>query len=459
MTPIPPLTPPIPPLWHQDKVVLWDERTGGFELVSQDELGEDTPVTDVSVCRVVGSSDKPKNQLLVGDNYWALRWLIQKKPLELFQLAYLDPPYNTRTSLKSYHDSLDHQTWLTMLANRLTLVHQLLRPTGVLALHLNKAELGYAQVLCDQLFGRPNFLTLVTWERSQRTLLGQGGQAIVDTSEYILFYARDKTQVMLWPVERVEPLQDKTYRQYNKTLMLGEEKELVAVLEEGTDRPIEVWQYPNACLETINLSNLAERREEIRSFYLKHYERVVRKSNQQKESSLQQRIIQSFPDPKGFYSVHYTPDRGKSAGQKIVKYYHGPDVILFLRDYTEEKDGQLGKKADMNTFWSRAEIPVTGIAGEGRVKLKRGKKPERLLRRILQLTTEPGDGVLDVFGGSGTTGAVAHKMNRWWVMAELPTHAALTEERLTNVVMGDDQDKQAYGGGFLIREVRSDCPL
>ena len=115
----------------------------------------------------------------------------------------------------------------------------------------------------------------------------------------------------------------------------------------------------------------------------------------------------------------------------------------------------------MNNFWNRQEIPMTGIAGEGRVIMKRGKKPEMLLKRILDISSRPGDWILDAFSGSGTAGAVAHKTGRQWIMIDFPKPAELIIERLNRLIYGKDQDQHAYNGGFeaIIVEVKKNDNL
>jgi len=466
-------------LWEDNKVILWNPEESKFQSLNHDSISAEN--IQIHNIKLIGSHSKifdqtqkkwikdtnsllitnpilTSNLLLTGDNYWSLHYL-QKSHQERFKLIYLDPPYNTRTGEKKYHDYFEHSTWLTLMKNRLELMLPLLRQDGVLFLHLNKVELGYAQVLCDWIFGRQNFLTIITWERSQRTLLGQGQTAINDTSEYILVYAKNSKFSTLNNISRIIPIQKKTYKQYNKILSLGHNKELVIVLDEESHRPIHIYKHPDAKFRTISLADWNSRQVEIDHIYEKDHEKIVRLSNQQSESTLQQRIIQQFPERNKIYSVRYIPDRGKSAGTEITKWYYDKDVILFLKDYTIRKDKQLFKVVDMNNFWTREEFPVTGIAGEGRVKLKRGKKPESLLRRIISIGSNKGDWVLDAFGGSGTTGAVAHKMGRHWVLMELEQSSEMTIQRLINVIHGKDQDKHVYSGGFIVAHIKNEIAI
>lgn len=129
---------------------------------------------------------------------------------------------------------------------------------------------------------------------------------------------------------------------------------------------------------------------------------------------------------------------------KYEQFYKGEKFPLFawLRDVAEHKDGQLCKKEAQGTYWNFAS-ETKNLTKEGSVSFPNGKKPERLLQRILHLSTNPGDLVLDSFAGSGTTGAVAHKMRRRWIMVELGEHChSHIIPRMQKVIDGSGQ------GGF-----------
>ncbi|WP_128575330.1 DNA methyltransferase [Photorhabdus temperata] len=158
---------------------------------------------------------------------------------------------------------------------------------------------------------------------------------------------------------------------------------------------------------------------------------------------------------KKLYSVEYTPSRGKYEGQKIDLFYYNAELFSWLKDTAEIKDNSIVKFSNLTNFWRNEDIPKADIANEGGVKFPRGKKPEQLLKRILEISTNPGDLVLDSFGGSGTTAATAHKMGRKWVLVELGdqcnTHII---PRLKKVIDGEDQTGISKavnwqgGGGF-----------
>jgi len=394
------------------------------------------------------------NLLIKGDNLLALKALEQHFAGKI-KCIYIDPPFNTGNAFEYYDDGLEHTIWLSMMKARLEILRKLLKEDGVIFLHLNNIEVGYSRILLDEIFGRSNFISQIAWERSQRTLLGQGESPIIDTTEYILCYARKKLACQLNKLPKKYPVEDRTLKQYNKLFYPSAQKKLAEEFDDSYGNPVKIYKYDSCRIETISWSDAENRYEELLEVYVRNHEKVIRFSNQQEESSFQQFLISKM-DGKSLYEVQYTPSRGKRKGKGISIFYYGRDVVLFLRDYTEKIGNTIYKQDDMNNFWTRQEIPMTGIANEGGVEMRRGKKPEALIKRILDTSTNnPNDWVLDSFLGSGTTAAVAHKIGRKWVGIEFGDQAEThCLPRLKRVVSGEDQtgiSKQVGwrgGGGF-----------
>src|SRR5262249_31691988 len=157
---------------------------------------------------------------------------------------------------------------------------------------------------------------------------------------------------------------------------------------------------------------------------------LMRLTNQQVESTFQQALLLRMPRPDTLYRAEYVQDRGKHRGPR-VRYYLNQNVVLWLRDVAVVEDGALVRVADLNNFWPADEIPATGIAREGGVALRRGQKPERLLARVTSAFSRPGEQVLDFFAGSGTTGAVAARLGRRFVLVDAQeAHVAMARARL-----------------------------
>src|SRR3989339_1315282 len=137
-----------------------------------------------------------ENMLIKGDNLLVLRSLEEmfkgKKDKEKIKCIYIDPPFNTGNAFAYYDDNLRHSEWLTMMYDRLKALKKLLRNDGVIFIHIDNEEMAYLKVIMDEIFGRDNFISQVSWERSAVAGLGQGAKMIINVTEYILVYAKDK---------------------------------------------------------------------------------------------------------------------------------------------------------------------------------------------------------------------------------------------------------------------------
>ena len=128
--------------------------------------------------------------------------------------------------------------------------------------------------------------------------------------------------------------------------------------------------------------------------------------------------MEAVADAGDFFSIDYVPRSGKNKDQEVTLYYKGRncDLIAWLKDVVVKKGSRLLKLEKTGTYWEG--FPLNNLTKEGGVLFPQGKKPEALVQKILELATDSGDLVLDSFAGSGTTGAVAHKMGRRWIMVE-----------------------------------------
>jgi len=394
------------------------------------------------------------NLIIRGNNLLVLHSLLKEFRGKV-KLIYIDPPYNTGNDEFQYNDNFKHSTWLTFMKNRLEIAKELLSEDGVIFVQCDDNEQAYLKILMDEIFMRENLISQISWERSQRTLLGQGESPIINTTEYILCYAENKISCKIFKLQKMYPVEDRTLKQYNKILRFKEkDKLLVDEFKDSYGNPVKIFKYNVYSLDTISWKNAEDRYEDILEQYIINYNHVVRLSNQQEESTFQQLLISKL-NGESLYEVKYIPSRGKRKGKSISVFYLGRDVVLFLKDYTKLVGNKIYKLDDMNNFWNRQEIPVTGIANEGGVKLRRGKKPELLLKRIIELSTSEKDIVLDFFMGTGTTCAVAHKMGRQYIGVEQLGYGKNSAVvRLKNVINGDktgiSKEVNWQGGGDFV---------
>jgi adenine-specific DNA-methyltransferase len=413
-------------------------------------LLEDPEKSHLAVHRVT-DNDIFDNRLIFGDNLLALKALEQEFTGKI-KCIYIDPPYNTQQAFQYYDDSLEHSTWLSLLRDRIEILHRLLSADGLFWIHLDDSEVHYCKLLLDEVFFRSNFVAHITYERSGAAGLGQGG-FIVDTGEHILLYRKGTL-----PSRKVFSFQDldiKTIKRYNKALTEKGERELVAeFVAKSNNLPVRVYRHSGFRIETIPLARFEEREEEIKSEFVRRFDLLFRTNQIQKENEFQRDLVGRM-DKKHLYSVDYTPSRGKNEGMPTTLYYYNAELFAWLSDTARVEEGHIVKSSNITSVWSHSELPKADMQNEGGVEFPRGKKPEQLLRRIIDMSTERSDWVLDSFAGSGTTGAVAHKMGRRWIMVELGEHCHThIIPRLSAVIEGRDSRgitkavNWQGGGGF-----------
>ncbi|HCM1945091.1 TPA: site-specific DNA-methyltransferase [Salmonella enterica subsp. salamae serovar 30:g,m,s:e,n,x] len=351
-----------------------------------------------------------ENLLIHGDNLLALKALEQKYAGKV-KCIYIDPPYNTGSAFEHYDDGLEHSMWLSLIKSRLELLWSLLDPKeGTLWVSIDDREMPYLRIVLDEICGRSSFIAANVW---QKRYSRENREAIGDVHEYILVYAKDKMNFK--KIRNKVPFteqQAKVYRNPNND-------------PNGPWRPIPMTaQAGHATAE---------------QFY-------------------------EIVSPSGKVFV---PPEGRCWGisEKTFKRYLSEGKIYFGKNgdsqpnvirYLSEVDG-----ATPWTWWPSEEVGHTDESKKEQHYLF-GKnlafdtpKPERLIQRIIHIATNPGDLVLDSFAGSGTTGAVAHKMGRRWIMVELGEHCHThIVPRLKKVIDNEDQGgitktvNWQGGGGF-----------
>lgn len=381
------------------------------------------------------------NLIIKGNNLLALASLLKRYERRV-KCIYIDPPYNTGSDSFGYNDNFNHSSWLAFMKNRLIMAHKLLRPDGVIYVQCDDNEQAYLKVLMDGIFGESNFISTIAYQRSGVAGLGQGGSFVVNVTEYITVFAKDKSLFSAHDMETAVPLEKKHMQRYNSILRTVGQKGLYRTfISKSTGEEIKIYKHKNYKIESISLRNFSKREDEIRDIYDKNYDYIYRLNVPQDENTFQWDIINSFDDDE-LYSVEYLVSRGKSKGKVVTNYYYKKQLFAWLNTNREAVEKGIKLKAlktnKMSDFWTHGEIPKADLANEGGVKLKRGKKPEQLLRRIISISTEEKDLVLDFFLGSGTTAAVAHKMNRRYIGIEQLDYAnndSIT--RLENVIKGD----------------------
>lgn len=402
---------------------------------------------------VNSDSDNFSNMLIHGDNLLALKALEQDFAGKV-KCIYIDPPYNTGNAFEHYDDFLEHSIWLNLMCQRLKLLNKLMdEKTGsCIWVHLDDVEVHYCKIILDQIFRRENFVSHITYERSGIGGIGQGG-TFINTGEHILVYK--KGPMVFNSVLSYEPIELGTMKRYNKFISDYGDRELVEeFVSKSNGEAVKIYKHLNYKIESVSFKNYDNLKGEIDKKYASQFDNLFRSFLIQKENSFQQDIISKM-DKNNLYSVDYTPSRGKNANQQTTLHYINKELIGWLRDTALIEDGCVVKTNKLTNIWGHKDIPKADLPNEGGVTFPRGKKPEQLLKRILDLSTQEGDIVLDSFLGSGTTAAVAHKMSRKWIGVELGEQAIThCVPRYKSVINGSDQSGISKainwqgGGGF-----------
>jgi len=374
-----------------------------------------------------------KDNLIIKGNNLLVLHSLKKRFAGKVKLIYIDPPYN-REDENFYNDSFRHSTWLTFMKNRLSIAKELLKNDGIIFVQCDDREHAYLKVLMDEIFNRENFISSIAVKVKAPSGVATGG-LIFDVKENILVYKKKEEVSPINNLVEKEIIDEKskTIESYNLLFESeGVEGEKVAELETQTGK-IEIKRMKNYKIERINFKNI----ENVTEFYLKNFDKIFRTATL--SGGIEQKIKKLIPD-NGLFSYYHIPTKGKYKGQKIKYYVYKKEGVLFLKDTSIIKEQGRKKvvvKLEQITNIISKDL-WQGIANEGGVTLKYGKKPEELLRIILDLVTQKGDLVLDFFMGTGTTCAVAHKMGRQYIGVEQLDYGENSAVvRLKNVINGD----------------------
>lgn len=406
------------------------------------------------------------NKLIFGDNLLALKALEQEYAGKV-KCIFIDPPYNTGNAFEHYDDGLEHSIWMSLIRDRLEILKRLLTEDGVIFVQIDDVEQAYLKVIMDEVFGRNNFINTVSVNMKNIAGASGGGEdkKLKKNIEYIHIFSKDYEQ--LKPFENIYdylPMSEvvEQYREegkswkYTSILIYEGDKKYVGSTVDGDGNEIKIYLRLNPIYKSIN----QVMKEEILSekeAYDKYSGKIFEAKDAQ--SSIRTRVIDARNDlsiDEDLISIEYVPKTGRNRGVLYEQFYKGESCRLFawLRDIGETIDGVLYKKNRLGTYWD-ATASINNLTKEGGVQFPNGKKPESLINKIIQMSTAPGDIVLDSFAGSGTTGAVAHKMGRRWIMVELGDHCHThVIPRLKKLIDGEDQGgitntlNWKGGGGF-----------
>ena len=413
-------------------------------------LVEDAAKSHHAATRRRDGKDIFDNMLIHGDNLLALKALEQQFTGKV-KCIYIDPPYNTGNAFEHYDDGLEHSIWLGLMRERLALLKSLLSSEGSIWIHIDDEEQAYLKVVCDETFGRENFVNMLSVNMKNIAGASGGGEdkRLKKTCEYILIYAKDYTAISQFRPQYVytematliqQYLNEGVSWKYTSVLIDAGEKIYHGSTIDGEGNEIKVFIRKEP--KVMSIKQVAERDKiSEKEAYKKYGVLIFQTTNAQ--SSIRTRIMDYRAEEKiedEIVSIEYVPKTGRNKGRVYEQFYKGEKCRLFvwLKDTSEVIDGELYKKDAMGTYWDMTAW-MKNLTKEGSVEFPNGKKPEQLIRHVLEMATNPGDLVLDSFLGSGTTAAVAHKMGRRWIGVELGDHCYThCKVRLDKVIDGTD---------------------
>lgn len=369
-----------------------------------------------------------KNILIHGDNLLALRAL-EKNYSNKIKCIYIDPPYNTGSAFEHYDDNLEHSIWLDLMKKRLEILKKLMTDDGLIWIQIDDGEMAYLKVLCDEIFGRTNFINTIAIQVSppNGVKMNHAEKKILKEKEYILVYSKKRELIKFNPEYIKVNNWDSHYNKYIKgdlnNISSCEVVSMSTILKENNliadinNNKFNEWVYLN---RNRIFQPVGQNRIKNIDKYNKDY-------------------IVPIDEISGYYS------------------YKGRQVQFIENSIKKTVNGNVLSRLVCD-LWT--DIAFNNLFQEGNGDFKAGKKPERLIRRIINMSSVEGDYVLDSFLGSGSTVAVANKMNRKWIGIEQGEHCYThCIPRINDVIDGKDNngitdlEKWTGGGGYKFYEL------
>jgi len=358
------------------------------------------------------AADQFNNRLIKGDNLLALKAL-ESDFAGRVKCVFLDPPYNTGSAFTHYDDGLEHSIWLGLMRDRLSVIKELLSDDGSLWITIDDNEAHYLKILCDEVFGRANFVANVVWQKKYAP--ANDSIWLSDSHDHILVYAKSK---QVWRPNKLRRTdeQDKLYKNEDNDPRGPWMSDNYTCAKSADERPNLYYPVtnPNTGQE------IWPKRTRVWAF----------------DQSAHARHVAENSIYWGRSGTNGTPRLKKFRGE-LRSNGRVPATIWLHEEAGHNQDA----KREQLTLNPAAPFSTP--------------KPEKLLQRVLEISTSPGDLVFDSFAGSGTTGAVAHKMGRRWIMVEIGDHADThIVPRLKKVINGEDPGGVTEstgwkgGGGF-----------
>lgn len=371
------------------------------------------------------------NLIIKGNNLIALHSLKEKYGGKV-KLIYIDPPYNTGNDSFGYNDDFNHSTWLTFMKNRLEIAREFLSDDGIIFIQCDNNEESYLKVLMDEIFGITNYINTISVKSSTPSGVktAHASKKILKSQDFILAYK--KLNIKLYPQYSKKEKWDTHYMFYienNKLCNL-----------------VNILKREKILNETESIKNFDVKNKNHKKFYVDNGDSIVRKSthdNKKIKEICNNQYINRIYEENG--NKYLNNDMLQPIAKSIQSVFIGQNIENDISNLVCD-------------FWN--DIDFQNTQNQGGVSFPAGKKPEQLLYRIINMTTNPNDLVMDFHLGSGTTCAVAHKMGRRYIGIEQMDYIEnISVERMKKVIDGEQGgisksvDWQG-GGSFVYAELQ-----
>jgi len=400
------------------------------------------------------------NLIIKGNNLLALHSL-KKRYRGKVKLIYIDPPYNIGSDSFGYNDRFNHSTWLTFMKNRLKIAGDLLSDDGAIFVQIDYHEVAYLNVLLNEIFGRDNFVQLISVKTASPAGFKTVNPGPIDVTEYVLFYTKNKTKFK-FRKGYVPITYDDNYdlviediNESPKNWKLTPLRNIIYELngikigntpQQSAKNAKEKW---GEFWKTIRHNLMGE-------YALNNAEKVVSIRDPHKPTDKLKELLKKSKIERDTIFIYQKSNDDEVNG---TGYVINGGALSFYSNKVKTIEGKLTATELLTDFW--ADISWDGIAKEGGVKLKNGKKPEKLIKRLVEIATnDPNDIIMDFYLGSGTTAGVVHKMGRRYVgIEQLDYRENDTVVRLNNVINGDQSGISKAvgwkgGGSFVYAELK-----
>ena len=357
------------------------------------------------------------NLLIHGDNLLALK-SIEADFANKIKCIYIDPPFNTGAAFEHYNDNVEHSVWINLMYKRLVILHNLLKEDGVLLVEIDDNEMPYLRVVLDEIFGRDKFVAQICVKSNNISgnKTANKEKTVLRNKDNIIIYKKgDSLKVKPQYIERTR------WDTHYNTYIIFDENNNVKEMKKFKDVLIENNIIENNQTVKEDLLN----NKKFYKFILEHKNNICR-------------LVNSIPKDLKTLSLEHPNEIVSLDDGNNVRYAYNGGRISFLESSIKNINGEEKFTQLLGDLWT--DIDFQNTQNEGGVSFPANKKPEALIRRVLDMFTAEGDYVLDSFLGSGTTAAVANKMNRKWIGIEMGDHVYThCIVRLNNVIDGKDK--------------------